>query len=169
MRVVALLICILIAAPSRAQNAPGKPGLWDVSVQRTSVITPEMAERMRAHGMPILPDSTEHWHVCETADRLQKAFEAIHTVPAARASTHRSEGPNRITAGMRCDPTPAMRVEIEYDFSWTKSIRTELITRTLMSYSGAKGSAESSSKVISRFLSPDCGSIAPGEKVAVHR
>jgi len=167
-RVVAFTGCLLLASLAHAQSASGKPGLWDVTTHRTSVVSPKVAERLSERGIPMPPAGDVHVRVCMTAEKMKQELDRIQNVPAGCASTHRSESSNRITAGLRCDPTPAMRVEVEYDFSWAKANKRELTTKIVMSYPGVEGTAESSTRMVSRFVSADCGSVAPDTSVPIH-
>ena len=177
MRLAAVVVGFLVWCGAAAgQSTPVRMGLWDVTVRRKATVPPAMAAAMRKNGLtPTLgfpmqsidPPVTVRVHTCmDEAKWIKDA--AIATAPAPKSCvfTHRSEDAQGRSAGLKCDAS-GMSVVMENKTSWANREKIHLTMHLAMTYPGVAGESVSSIEVTSLFLSPDCGSVAPGASVPV--
>ena len=160
-------------------QSPVKMGLWDVTVHKEARASPAVAAAIKklglATGNPRLgfsgrlvdPPTTVRVHTCMVEDKWRQNKAQIATAPKGCVFTHPfSEDAHGMSSSVRCEDGGTLIV-IDSKLSWINREKMRLAMRLVLTFRGVAGEGVATTEVTSFFLSPDCGSVAPGASVTV--
>jgi hypothetical protein len=156
------------AAAAPAQSAPVKLGLWEATTQKQTTVTPGLAELLKEKGKTVPAPSVTHTHTCETEARWQKAYAAVTKAPQGCSFTHKAEDAHGLQTSLKCDVPDGRKLVLDSKLAWGNGTAMELNASLTTVYPQGDGQMVESTHTVSRFVSKDCGSVAPGTTVTSH-
>ena len=181
MRLVAVIVgFIVLCGSAAAQSMPVKTGLWDVTIHTEATASPAVIAAMkkdRLTGNPlhpslgisepwIAPPVTQRLHSCRDDATWKNYLANTTTAPPSCVFKHRSQDAHGMSSGLKCDVGDMLMV-LETKLSWVNREKIHLTMRSVITYRGVAGESVSSVEMNGIFLSPNCGSVAPGTGVPV--
>jgi hypothetical protein len=171
----------MVRCVAATAQSPVKMGLWDVTVHSEARASPAVAAAIKKFGLAtrtpqlgfsgrlVDPPTTVRVHTCMVEDKWGQYKAQIATAPKGCVFTHPfSEDAHGMSSSVRCEATDgAMLVVIDSKLSWINREKMRMAVRLVVTFRGVAGESVGTTEVTSFFLSPDCGSVAPGASVTV--
>jgi tetratricopeptide (TPR) repeat protein len=150
-------------------QTPVNKGLWDVNVHsEVKASSPAVAAAIKKNGLNKTFDPLNgRVHTCMLEDNWREKKAQLATAPTGCVFTRPfSEDAHGMSSRMRCEGG-AMLAVVDSKLSWVNRKEMRLTQRTVVTFRGVAGESVATTEITSIFLSPDCGSVAPGASVPV--
>jgi len=155
-----VLFCCTFAV---AQDAPIKFGLWEGTVRQQTTASPATAALLKKKGQPVPPSFIQPYRRCIDKTQWMKTRAAVSIAPQGCAFVHKASSATSLVSSLKCDAPDGTSILIDSNIAWEAGVKTHATNRMTTIYPGDIGKVVLERRFESHFLSPDCGTIAPGK------